>query len=833
MDFRLTEEQEMIRDMVREFAQEEVAPAAMTYDAYRDPQECVPWDLLKKASGLGLRTAAIPEKWGGEGADYLTLAIILEELGVADQGFATHHPGLLHGVAASDRRAQRRAARRVAAEVHGGRHVPARPRPLRARRRHRLALPLRRARRLHPDLRRARRRRVRHQRDQALHLVRRHRQALLPVRAHRPQGPDLDQPELLPAARRRAGVPHRPLPQQAGPAHCSPTPSSCSRTAASRPATSSAKRARPGAPRASGAARRRTGPRRRWACRRPSACWARRPTSAPSGPCTRRPWTTRGKRIQGGKPIIEHQHVAMKLAELQVQVEAARALLHKACWSFETKYDYNPKIGMLVKAYIDTVGVNAVNIGAGIFGGYGTADDDVPFGKHLRDIYSFLHGFATTEMAFLNGAPTRSRHDPTVTQQHCPTRLRGARMAEQSFVNCTSGGPIRVHVEDGKIVRVRPLVFDDDDAASWSIEVDGKKYTPPRKACVAAFTLTERARVYSDERILYPMKRVDFDPRCPARSGVTRRTAASRATSASAGTRRSTWSPSEMKRIRAEYGPEAITSRASSHHNWGNLGYRSGGLGAVLQPHRLHRHPRQPGQLGRLALGRHARLRFLLAARQPGALRPARGRPAAHRADHPLGQRPGHHARHLRRQRVGANGGCGCGSGASGPDRHRPVLQLHRRARGRQVDRLPAGDDRGAGARHRPRLDHRRHLRPRVRRRADARLRGLPRLRARRGGRRRQDAGLGRRALRRAGAYHHRPGPRLGLPPHLPGRRHQGRRGRRLPPGLRHRERSHARPAAGDAGPGQAGRDASGARPTGRRTTRRSSSPATRRAAST
>ena len=61
---------------------------------------------------------------------------------------------------------------------------------------------------------------------------------------------------------------------------------------------------------------------------------------------------------------------------------------------------------MLVKAYVDNIGVNAVNIGAGIFGGYGTADDDVPFGKHLRDVYSFLHGFATTEMAFLNGAPT-------------------------------------------------------------------------------------------------------------------------------------------------------------------------------------------------------------------------------------------------------------------------------------------------------------------------------------------------------------------------------------------------------------------------------------------
>jgi len=32
-------------------------------------------------------------------------------------------------------------------------------------------------------------------------------------------------------------------------------------------------------------------------------------------------------------------------------------------------------------------------------------DDDVPFSKHLRDVYSFLHGFATTEMAWLNAAP--------------------------------------------------------------------------------------------------------------------------------------------------------------------------------------------------------------------------------------------------------------------------------------------------------------------------------------------------------------------------------------------------------------------------------------------
>ncbi len=144
--------------------------------------------------------------------------------------------------------------------------------------------------------------------------------------------------------------------------------------------------------------------------------------------------------------------------------------------------------------------------------------------------------------------------------------------AEQTFVNCTNGGPIRVHVQDGRITRVRPLVFDDTDAASWKLEANGEEFTPLRKACVAPFALTERARVYSEDRILYPMKRVDFDPngeRNPQNRGKS-------------GYVRIPWDEAleivsgEMKRIRADYGPEAIMSRAGSHHNWGNLGYRTG-----------------------------------------------------------------------------------------------------------------------------------------------------------------------------------------------------------------------------------------------------------------
>lgn len=143
---------------------------------------------------------------------------------------------------------------------------------------------------------------------------------------------------------------------------------------------------------------------------------------------------------------------------------------------------------------------------------------------------------------------------------------------EKIYVNCTSGGPIFVHVIDGKIVRIRPLIFDDKvDAPSWKLEIEGKTYTPPRKACISSYTLTERVKVYSEDRIKYPMKRVDFDPNGERHTE----------NRGKSGYERITWEEAfdlvagEMKRIRETYGIEAITSRCSSHHNWGNIGYRT------------------------------------------------------------------------------------------------------------------------------------------------------------------------------------------------------------------------------------------------------------------
>jgi molybdopterin guanine dinucleotide-containing S/N-oxide reductase-like protein len=144
-------------------------------------------------------------------------------------------------------------------------------------------------------------------------------------------------------------------------------------------------------------------------------------------------------------------------------------------------------------------------------------------------------------------------------------------MSEQTFINCGVSGPIRIHVKDGEILRIRPLVLDSSDAVSWNIKARGYSFSPPRKVCLAAYSFTERARAYSEDRIKYPLIREDFDP-----NGE--RHAENRGKS---GYRRASWEEAltlianEMIRIRAKYGPSAIMSRPSSHHNWGNIGYRT------------------------------------------------------------------------------------------------------------------------------------------------------------------------------------------------------------------------------------------------------------------
>ena len=86
VEFALTEEQIALRDLARDFVAREVAPVAAELDAHPDPADCFSWDLVEKLSAVGLRTVALDKAYGGAGADAVTLCLLAEELAVGDLG---------------------------------------------------------------------------------------------------------------------------------------------------------------------------------------------------------------------------------------------------------------------------------------------------------------------------------------------------------------------------------------------------------------------------------------------------------------------------------------------------------------------------------------------------------------------------------------------------------------------------------------------------------------------------------------------------------------------------------------------------------------------------
>ena len=137
------------------------------------------------------------------------------------------------------------------------------------------------------------------------------------------------------------------------------------------------------------------------------------------------------------------------------------------------------------------------------------------------------------------------------------------------LTSMTNGGPVFVYVKDGRILRITPIAFDDTDAGPWTIEARGKTYTPPRKTTLAPHGQNFKSIIYSPDRCLHPMKRVDFDPngeRNPRNRGIS-------------GYERIGWDEAldivagEIKRMKRVYGPGAIASSHGSHHTWGNIGY--------------------------------------------------------------------------------------------------------------------------------------------------------------------------------------------------------------------------------------------------------------------
>lgn len=77
--FNLSEDNQMVLDMVRKLASEEIAPRAAEYDRTRE----FPWDNIRKMAELGLMGVTVPEAYGGAGMDTMAYVLVIEEISKA------------------------------------------------------------------------------------------------------------------------------------------------------------------------------------------------------------------------------------------------------------------------------------------------------------------------------------------------------------------------------------------------------------------------------------------------------------------------------------------------------------------------------------------------------------------------------------------------------------------------------------------------------------------------------------------------------------------------------------------------------------------------------
>lgn len=134
-----------------------------------------------------------------------------------------------------------------------------------------------------------------------------------------------------------------------------------------------------------------------------------------------------------------------------------------------------------------------------------------------------------------------------------------------------SAEPLEVHVKNNRVLRVKPLNF--GNVRLYEIRARGKSFTQPAKTLPYWVSLAYKKRVYSPNRVMYPLKRVDWSPenRNPQNRGKS-------------GFARITWEEaldiivSEIKRIKEKYGLSAVLVQDDGH----------GQGGAVQTPHGIH-----------------------------------------------------------------------------------------------------------------------------------------------------------------------------------------------------------------------------------------------------
>jgi len=389
MDFKLTEEQNIMKKEVKRFVDNELKPLAVELDKKQDPKECFSWELLKKTNALGLRTMGLPEKYGGSGAEQMMHVVVLEELGVGDLGFAsmigqhTKYVDTLVNLCNEEQKGEfipelikddtyllasaltepdagtdtqlpydaPGAGMRTFAERKGNEYIlngtkhfisnggVAKLYFIYARTNAQLGIT----------------------KSMSVFLVPKDTPGFSIAKIHDKLGR-----RLLMNAELVFEDAHIPARYLVGTEN-----NAWQMFYGQSPGINNTIACLIGGIRA---------------CYEASLDYAK-------------------KRVQGGVPIIKHTSIGVKLSEMRVKLEAARALLWKNVWSWDQHYEYDPKMNYLTKAFVNEIALEVINHTVDIFGGIGT-DKDVVIEKYLRDIYSILHAYGNPSMNLIKGMPT-------------------------------------------------------------------------------------------------------------------------------------------------------------------------------------------------------------------------------------------------------------------------------------------------------------------------------------------------------------------------------------------------------------------------------------------
>ena len=115
------------------------------------------------------------------------------------------------------------------------------------------------------------------------------------------------------------------------------------------------------------------------------------------------------KRVQGGKPIVEQQAVAMMLGTMAMKLDAARLQIWKAAWLADRKQPEGRTLGLLAKVNASETAFECSRLAGEILGGASIMHEH-PVEKYLRDASSFLHSDGTNQVCLLRASQAIANH---------------------------------------------------------------------------------------------------------------------------------------------------------------------------------------------------------------------------------------------------------------------------------------------------------------------------------------------------------------------------------------------------------------------------------------